>query len=85
MFTNRVSFKMTLQGQLHVYETQRLSVIRQIVAIETQNFTSKFELSEESKYEMDSITKEQWKIAQNTVLQCKKKEVTILKLYFSCM
>ena len=34
---------------------------------------------------MDSITTQQWKLAQNTVLQCKKKEVTILKLYFSCM
>ena len=58
MFTNRVSFKMTLQGQLHVYETQRLSVVRQILAIESQSTSSNFELSEESRYEMDSITKE---------------------------
>jgi hypothetical protein len=62
MFTNRVSFKQTLQGQLHVYELQRQAVLRQVYLID-QQLKAPFSLSEQSRSELDSIRDDEWRKA----------------------
>ena len=55
------------------------------MSIEFQLSSSNFELSEESRQGLEQVSNEQWKHAANNLIHCKKKEVTILKLYFCCM
>ena len=84
MFTNRVSFKQTLQGQLHVYELQRQSVLKQVYLFE-QEARKPFQLTAQSRSELDSISADEWRKAVASVPLCKKKDSTILKLYFTCL
>ena len=86
MFTSRTLFKQTLQGQLQVYEMQRLSILNQIVKLENQvNDDKVFRLSQQSLDEFMVITQSEWLTAVKMLPKSRPKDITILKLYFTCL
>lgn len=62
MFTNRQSFKQTIQGQLHFYETQRQGVLRSVFVLE-QEVKRQFVLSDSSRSELEMISQDDWRKA----------------------
>ena len=44
-----------------------------------------FTLSEQSRTELDTLSADEWRKAVQSVPSCKRKDATILKLYFTCL
>eukprot|EP00347_Sterkiella_histriomuscorum_P008793 403343729 len=97
IFTNRISFKVSLQYQIEHYEHQRQIILSQVYSIyrelERMQNTSKFDLSPQSQEEYEALKHKDW---EELILVCKKhgnkqeqilrqKNIIILRLYLTFM